>query len=132
MEPSRESIQEIKRVTESNGERKEFSFHEVMYTDVYNKINQLKVNKACGFDGQPPRLIKFGAPLISMSLLPIINQRLSKSVFPNEMKLAEVSPVFKKNDNMSKTNYRPMSILACQSKLFESVMFDQLLEFLKN
>ena len=41
---------------------------------------------------------------------------------------AEVSPIFKKDDSMSKSNYRLISVLASLSKLFEGLMCDQLLE----
>ena len=42
------------------------------------------------------------------------------------MKFAELSPVFKKDDNLSKDNYRPVSVLTAVSKIYESVMNDQL------
>ena len=37
---------------------------------------------------------------------------LVESKFPNLMKIAEITPVFKKLDNTSKDNYRPMSTLS--------------------
>ena len=42
------------------------------------------------------------------------------------MKLAEVSPSYKKADNLVKGNYRPVSVLTTLSKLYESAMNDQL------
>ena len=42
------------------------------------------------------------------------------------MKLAEVSPIYKKSDNLIKGNYRPVSVLTALSKLYESSMNDQL------
>ena len=42
------------------------------------------------------------------------------------MKIAEFSPVFKKLDNTSKDNYRPVSTLSNFAKLFESILFTQL------
>ena len=42
------------------------------------------------------------------------------------MKLAEVSPSYKKADNLVKGNYRPVSALTTLSKLYESTMNDQL------
>ena len=37
-----------------------------------------------------------------------------------------MSPVYKKNDNLNKANYRPVSILPSVSKIYESLMADQL------
>ena len=42
----------------------------------------------------------------------IINVSFENGCFPDELKLAEVSPLFKKNNNLDKENYRPVSILS--------------------
>ena len=51
---------------------------------------------------------------------------MKNNTFPSNMKQAEVSPIYKKSDNLSKENYRPVSILTRLSKIYESVMNDQL------
>ena len=45
------------------------------------------------------------------------------------MKNADVSSLFKKDDNMSKKNYRPISLLPTIAKIFERLMHRQLSEF---
>ena len=40
-----------------------------------------------------------------------INLSIKKGCFPEELKLAEVSPIFKKKDDLDKENYRPVSVL---------------------
>ena len=45
------------------------------------------------------------------------------------MKNADVSSLFKKDDNMSKKNYRPISLLPTIAKIFEQLMHRQLSEF---
>ena len=52
----------------------------------------------------------------------LINISLSQSVFPDAMKCAEVSPIFKKDDNLLKGNFRPVSILTSLSKIYETVL----------
>ena len=47
-------------------------------------------------------------------------------MFPDELKLAEVVPVYKKNDKKDKNNYWPMSILSNISKVYEKYMPKQL------
>ena len=52
---------------------------------------------------------------------------VTASFFPSEMKLAEISPIFKRNDNLCKENYRSINLLT--SKLFENIMSDQLTKY---
>ncbi len=40
-------------------------------------------------------------------------------------------PVYKKEDPLDKKNSRPVSVLPCLSKLFESVLLEQINVFLK-
>ena len=47
-------------------------------------------------------------------------------VFPDKLKLANISPIFKSVDSMAKKNYRPVSILNSVFKLFEKVIQKQL------
>ena len=50
--------------------------------------------------------------------------------FPDDLKRAQVCPVYKKDDPFAKKNYRPVSILTSHSKLFDDIMFIQLTEHL--
>ena len=47
------------------------------------------------------------------------------------MKLAEISPIFKKLENTSVNNYRPISILPIASKIFERIMQKQMNDFIE-
>ena len=50
-----------------------------------------------------------------------INQCILKSIFPSDLKLADVNPVFKKKN--SKENYTPVSILSNISKIYERCIY---------
>ena len=41
----------------------------------------------------------------------LINQSISQGLFPEEMKLAKILPIYKSEDEQLVTNYRPISIL---------------------
>ncbi len=45
---------------------------------------------------------------------------------------AEITPIFKKKDDMDKENYRPIIILAVFSKVFEPIIAEQLMQHLKD
>ena len=57
---------------------------------------------------------------------------VESGMFPDELKLAEVLPVFKNNDEKDKSNYRPISILSNISKIYEDVSKYNLNEYFAN
>ena len=78
------------------------------------------------------KLIKHAASILAPIITHIINLSISKGVFPQDLKLAKVIPIHKSGDVFDKTNYRPVSVLICLSKLFERTIYNQLLEFLND
>ena len=102
-------------------------FCEVTQYEVKKKLIKLKTNKASGYDMIPAKLLRDGADHISRSLTPIINMSITSACFPDCLKLAEVSPAYKKSDRTDKKNYRPISVLISMSKVFEGILCDQLM-----
>ena len=66
-----------------------------------------------------------------MPVCNLLNKTIQSGQFPNTLKAGEVTPIFKKDDMLHKKNYRPISVLPCMSKIFESVLVEQLSEFFK-
>ena len=60
------------------------------------------------------------------------NMSIDNNCYPDDLKLAEVSPVFKVKDDFDKENYRPASVLSHVSKVFERIMYQQIEDFMKN
>ena len=56
---------------------------------------------------------------------------IDKACFPTNLKLVDISPVYKKRDHPDKTNYRPVSILPAISKTFEKVFVHQIDHFME-
>ena len=82
--------------------------------------------KATGNDSIPPKLLKASAHYLCDTITFIINKCIIDSSFPDDLKLADVIPLFKKDDMLNKQNYRPVSILSCISKVFERLLIEQL------
>ena len=59
----------------------------------------------------------------------LINQTLSTGKFPKLLKIAKISPIFKKGDDTLLSNYRPVSVLPSVSKVFEKVIYNQIYEY---
>ena len=82
--------------------------------------------KATGYDKIPGKLLRLAHNELSYPLASLINKCINKAVFPQVMKKAEVCPLYKKQDNLSKKNYRPVSVLTFLSKVYESIINDQM------
>ena len=61
------------------------------------------------------KCVKYIAPDIAK----LINDSFKKCIFPDDLKFAEVSSLFKRNDALNKSNYRPVSVLIALSKIYE-------------
>ena len=55
---------------------------------------------------------------------------LAQGIFPNELKKAKVIPLYKANDPMLFSNYRPISLLPLFSKVLEKIMYSRLIKFI--
>ena len=50
---------------------------------------------------------------------------MNNGVFPNELKQADIKPIYKKESRNEEENYRPVCMLLNLSKIFERCMYDQ-------
>ena len=57
---------------------------------------------------------------------------INKGEFPNDLKHADIVPVYKKNNKCEKKNYGPVSILSNLSKIYEKLMYNQLYDYFVN
>ena len=62
----------------------------------------------------------------SEALTKLFNNTILASTFPNKLKVADVSPIFKKDDPQKFKNYRPVSVLSVVSKVFERLLHKQM------
>ena len=104
--------------------------HPVTETEVLKAIDSLQTNKAIGDFDIPIKLIKMCKLQLSPLMLLIINKSFATGTFPDILKLAKVKPLYKKNDQTSMGNYRPVSILSSFSKIIEKIMKTRLISFL--
>ena len=53
-------------------------------------------------------------------------------IFPDELKIANIVPIFKSGDDMVFSNYRPVSVLPIFSKLLERLVYNRLIKFIND
>ena len=61
-----------------------------------------------------------------LSMLMLFNRSIQEMVFPDQWKIAHVIALFKKGDKSLASNYRPVSLLSCVSKILEKIVYKQI------
>ncbi len=71
-------------------------------------------------------------PLLTPCLVKLFRLCLSTSTFPSSRKYAHVQPVRKKGDSSNPSNYRPIDLISCLSKAFETILNRKFLKHLSS
>ena len=87
-------------------------------------------DSAPGYDEIKMKPIQVVISEILSPLTYVLNLSISNGIFPEILKIANVTPLYKKDDPMIFSNYRPVSLLCALSKILEKVMYDRLNDFL--
>ena len=82
----------------------------------------LDVSEAIQESDIPVKIIKANENFFAEAICFYFNKSLENGKFPNCLKIANITPVFKKDPRTSKNNYRPVSILPVFSKIFERLL----------
>jgi len=109
-----------------------FSFSQVTEKNVMDAIHSLKNGKATGADDIPAVFIKTLATELAPQITSILNECIWQNVFPEDMKISNITPLYKKKDRLCKENYRPVNILTALSKIFERILYDQQYTYFKD
>ena len=89
-----------------------FEFEEVNIKDIEKEILNLNTKKAVASSSIPAKVLKETSDISSPVLQQIRNDEiLKKCQFPENLKLVDITPVFKKGDENLAKNYRPVSVL---------------------
>ena len=97
--------------------------------DVKNTIISLK-NSSPGCDEFPAFIAKQWIDNYVVPLTYVINMSLMEGIFSSELKLAKVVPIFKSEESDKVHYYRPISVLSFFSKIFEKIMYNNVVNFM--
>ena len=116
----------VMKIRQQYGNESTFRFNLVDENCVALILRNINPRKATGYDHIPGKIVRIAHQELLFPITRLINTAITANAFPSNMKLAEISPGHKKDDNLIRGNYRPVSVLPILSKVYETVMNDQL------
>ena len=97
--------------------------------EIMKIISELQNGKASDI---PTHVIKKSSRFISPILSVLYNKCINDGIFPNELKVGKISPIYKKDKEELLENYRPVYTLPIFGKIFEKIIFSRLYSFLSS
>ena len=107
-----------------------------MFINPVNEAEVIRIIKLCkpkdsmDYDDISMWVLSRIAPQVVKPLVHIFNISFSTGIFPSEMKIAKVIPLFKNGNKSDFSNYRPISLLSQFSKISEKIFNERLQQFL--
>ena len=99
--------------------------------EVKSVLKSLASGKASGPNGLNNRILKELSKELAQPLCNFFNFSFDKGVLPSSYKEANVCPIHKKDERSLVNNYRPISLLNAEVKVFERLIFKHLFNHLQ-
>ena len=122
----------ISKIKQQIPEGSKFSFKPTDLESVTKEIANLDKSKATPLESIPVKILKDVSDTVCPKIVIDFNSSIETGVFPQDPKLADVTPIFKNKIKLSKENYRPVSVLSALSKIFERLMLYQINDYMKD
>jgi hypothetical protein len=118
---TREDVQNVPR-PKQHATRSTLSSTLITAQKVRQQIKKLKPTGAAGPDGITSRLLQQCTDVHSPVLAAIYRKSINEGTVPDERKLANGVPIFKKGSKAAASNYRPISLMCICCKVMESIL----------
>ena len=107
-----------------------FFLYEVSEIDIINIVNALNEKKSAGYDKISVKVLKMLVKYKPEIIVKLINMSFEEVVFPENLKVSTVTPIYKSGEINCLGNYRPISVPSIFSKVIETAMKNRLYKFL--
>ena len=106
---------------------------EVTFTedDIEGLLSKLNIAKSTGPDGLHPRILKELSVQLAQPLVIIFRMSLKIGILPDDGKIAQISPIFKKLHRYKPGNCRPVSLTAVICKILEKLVRRNIIDHLE-
>ena len=109
-----------------------FKFKDVQRIDLMTLLISLSDKTGMDILGFDRKLVRIAGEHIVDSLLCIINDSLSNGTFPDDWKIARVTPVYENNGDINiMSNYRSISVIGHIAQVVEQLVRSQLVSYLE-
>ena len=125
-----DDISEYKKFL-GNKAQQSMLLYKISEKEIKDIIRNLVNKNSSGHDDYTTKFIKLSTPLLIPALIKIFNLSIRTGVYPNNLKIAKVTPIFKKGDPSSVNNYRPISVLSIINKIFEKILYSRLVNYIE-
>jgi hypothetical protein len=88
--------------------------------------------KSSGRDNIPNKVLHKLPELVITFLTIIFNNCINNCYFPQAWKIAKIIPIPKKNNRSDVSDFRPISLICCVSKLLESIIMKKIVQHCDN
>jgi hypothetical protein len=114
----------------SNSYANSFVLYDTNPNEVYVILSNLKSSSAPGWDNIPTQFLKLASGTMVPLITYLANLCFRHGTFPNSLKQAIVTPVFKSGNRSIASDYRPISVLPAISKILEKLINTRLINYL--
>ena len=99
---------------------------------MWQVILNIDGSKATAVGNIPVDMLKVTLDIHLSLITKIIYLLFENGCFSDDLILADVSPIFKENDDLDKENYRPVSVIFNVSKVFKRIIYHQIDLFMQD
>ena len=92
--------------------------------EIIKVTKDIDSKRSCNINNHEMTLIKYIIQYILEPLKTIFNLKIQTNIFPENMKIAIIKPLYKYNYKQLIFNYRPISQLPQISKIFEKIIYN--------
>ena len=115
----------IRVIKSRKKEEQTLTFNYVSH-EVLNKIRKLQTATRIQQNNIPTKILKENSEVFARYFHKNISFCIENSIFPSDLKIADVTPAFKKKSKTSKDNYRPISVFPNISKIYKRFLYNQM------
>jgi len=100
--------------------------------DIKKKVLHMKSRSSPGPDKITPIVLKECIDVLKLPLSILFNMSIQEGVVPEDWRIANVTPIFKKGQKCEPSNYRPISLTSHVGKLMERIISDKIKKHLQD